>query len=83
MSVLYPLAIVNTASITSLVRMTLYHHSISVCHTKVEINEDAAALRAEARNTATENPVTRLVSDIPGVRTVKDQMAVEEDKSKE
>jgi Hsp20/alpha crystallin family protein len=36
MSVKYPLAIVDAASITSLVRMTLYHHSISVCHTKID-----------------------------------------------
>ena len=83
MSVMYPLAIVNTASITSLVRMTLYHHSISACHTKVETNEDVAALRGKARSTTAENPVTRLVSDVPGVRTVKNQMAVEDDKSKE
>ena len=83
MSVMYPLVIVDAASITSLVRMTLYHDSISVCHTKVEINEDAAALGENARSTAAENPVTQLASDIPGVRTVKDQMAVEEDKSKE
>ena len=36
MSVKYPLAIADAASITSLVRMTLYHHSISVCHTKID-----------------------------------------------
>ena len=82
MSVLYPLAIVNAVSITSLVRMTLYHHSIGVCHTKVETNEDMAALGGKARSTAAENPVTRLVSVIPGVRTVKKQMVVEEAKSK-
>ena len=83
MSVLYPLAIVDAASITSLVRMTLYHHSIGVCHTKVETNEDVVALGGKARSTAAENPVTQLVSDIPGARTVKKQMAVEEAKSKE
>ena len=83
MSVMYPLAIVNAASITSLVRMTLYHHSISVCHTKVATNEDVATLGGKARSTAAENPVTQLLSDIPGARTVKKQMAVEEAKSKE
>ena len=83
MSVMYPLAIVNAASITSLVRMTLYHHSIGVCHTKVETNEDVTVLGGKARNAAAENDVAQLVSDIPSVRTGKNQMAVEEDKSKE
>jgi len=43
MSAVYPLAIVNTASITSLVRTTLCHRSISVHHSEVEMNEGAAA----------------------------------------
>jgi hypothetical protein len=55
-SVIHPLAIVNAASITSLVRMTLYHHSISVYHTKVERNEGVAALGEKARNAAAESP---------------------------
>jgi osmotically-inducible protein OsmY len=82
MSVMYPLAIVSTSSITSLVRMTLYHHSISFHPAKVSTNGDVAALGGNARNAATENPVTQLASEIPGVRTVKNQMAVEEAKSK-
>ena len=41
---MYPLAIIDTASITSLVRTTLYHRSISVHHTKVTMNEGVAAL---------------------------------------
>ena len=57
MSTMHPLAIVNTASITSLVRMTLYHHSIGVCHTQVEMNEGVAVLGEKARNAAAENPV--------------------------
>ena len=44
MSAMYPLAIINAASITSLVRTTLYHRSISVHHTQVEMNEGVAAL---------------------------------------
>jgi hypothetical protein len=71
MSVMYPLAIVNTASITSLVRMTLYHHSISVCHTKIETNEGVTALSGKAGSTAAEDPGTQLVSDLPSVRIVK------------
>ena len=75
MSAMHPLAIVNAVSITSLVRMTLYHHSISVCHTQAEMNEDMAVLGGKARSSAAENRVTPLVSDIPGGRSVKDQMA--------
>jgi len=41
MSALYPLAIIDTASITSLVRMTLYHH---VYHARIEANEGVAVL---------------------------------------
>ena len=57
MSAIHPLVIVNTASISSLVRITLYHHSISVYHNQVETNEAMAALREKARNVATEYPV--------------------------
>jgi osmotically-inducible protein OsmY len=76
MSVMYPLAIVNTASITSLVRMTLYQHPLSVYHTKVEMNEGMAALGEKAQSAAVENTATRLMSDIPGVLSVKNQMAM-------
>jgi hypothetical protein len=79
MSTMYPLAIVNTASITSLVRMTLYHH---VHHTRIETSEGVAALGGKAWSAAVENPVTRLVSDIPGKRGVKNQMATEKAKTK-
>lgn len=68
MRAMYPLAIVNTASITSLVRMTLYHHSISVYHARVETGEDMAVLGGKARNAAAENPVGPLLNDIPGAR---------------
>jgi hypothetical protein len=68
MSATHPLAVVNTASITSLVRMTLYHHSISVYHTAVETNEDMVVLGGRARSAAPENAFRGLVSDIPGGR---------------
>jgi len=76
MSVMYPLAIINTASITSLVRMTLYHHPISVHHTKLDMKEGVAALGEKAQSAAVENPATRLMSDIPDVRSVKNQMVI-------
>lgn len=44
MSTMHPLAIIDTASITSLVRTTLYHRSIHVHHTQGEMNEGMAAL---------------------------------------
>jgi len=65
---MYPLATVNAASITSLLRMTRYHHSITVYHARVETDEDMAVLEGKARNAIAENPVLPLVSDIPGVR---------------
>ena len=83
MSVMYPLAIIDTACSTSLVRMTLYHHSTIAFPTKAETNEGITALGGKADSDAAEDPVTRLGGDIPGVRTVTNQMAVEEAKSKE
>lgn len=83
MSVLYPLAIVNTASITSLVRMTLYHHSIGVYPTQVETNEDMTALGGKAREAAPRSLVTQPMSDSPGVRSRENTMAIEEAKSQE
>ncbi len=70
MSTMYPLAIVTRASVTSLVKMTLYHHSTSVFHTLAE-------------SAAKEDRDTRLVSDLPGVQAVENQMGVEEAKTKE
>lgn len=46
MSTIYPLAIVNSASITSLVRMTQYHH---VHHTTIETREGVAVLVSAIR----------------------------------
>jgi hypothetical protein len=64
---MYPLAIINSASITSLLRMTRYHHSIRVYDATVERNEGVARLGGRARNAAADIPVTPLVSDVPGV----------------
>jgi hypothetical protein len=78
---MHPLAIVSTASITSLVKTTLYNHSISVYHSQIEANEGVAMSGGMARNTAAENPVTQLVSDVPGSRSVEKQIAIGEAKS--
>jgi hypothetical protein len=55
--------------------MTLYHHSVSVYHSRVETEEDVAVLGGKAWSATPGGHVTRLVSDIPGGRGVKDQMA--------
>ena len=83
MSVMYPLAIVNTACSTSLVSMRLYHHSASASQTRIETNEGVTTLGGKADSAAVEDPGARLVSDLPGVQAVENQMAVEEAKSKE
>jgi hypothetical protein len=57
---MYPLAIIDTASITSLVRTTLYHRSISVRHTKVEMNEGVATLGGEEVNGVAHDVAARL-----------------------
>lgn len=44
MGTMHPLAIIDTASITSLVRTTFYHRSIRVHHTQVEIHKGVAVL---------------------------------------
>ena len=83
MSVMHPLAIVNAASITSLVRMTLYHHSISVYPTQVATNEGVATLGGNVLDAATRNLVTQPVSDVHGVQGVKTERAIEEAKSRQ
>ena len=81
MCVMYPLAVVDAAFITTQVKMTwLYYHSMSVFHTQVETNEGVVTLEGKARNAAEKDLVTRLVSDVHGVRSVKNQMAIEEAK---
>jgi hypothetical protein len=77
MSVLYPLAIINTSSITSLVRMALYHRSTSILTAEVKTKADVTGLHEEARSAGVANPVTPPVNDIPGVGTVKDQTVIE------
>jgi hypothetical protein len=68
MSVLYPLAIINTTPITSLVRMALYHRSIDVYPVGVETSEAADASGAKACSAAAENPVTQPEGEVPGGR---------------
>ena len=81
MSVMYPLAIVDATSIMTQIKMRLlYPHSNRVLHTQVETNEGAVTLEGKAWNAAEKDLVTRRVSDVRGVRSVKNQMALEEAK---
>jgi hypothetical protein len=82
MSVQYPLAIVNTASITSLVRMTLYHRAIGIYPAKVGMSEVVAALGGKASSGAVENSVAQSESEVPGGRSEENPMAIEQAKSK-
>lgn len=77
MSLMNPLAIINTSSVTSLVRIKLYHHSISIYHTNIEVNKVVAKLSENGGDATSENSITQLVNDIPGKRSVKNQMAIE------
>ena len=62
MSTMYPLAVVNAASITPLARTTRCHYSITVHPAPVEANEDAVTLEGKALNTTETALVTELLA---------------------
>jgi osmotically-inducible protein OsmY len=67
---------------TTQVRMTLlYYHSISALHTQVEMKNGMVTLVEKARTAAEKNLLTQMVSNIHGVKIVKNQMAIEKAKS--
>jgi osmotically-inducible protein OsmY len=59
----------------------LYYHSISALHTQVEMKNGMVTLVEKARTAAEKDLLTQMVSDIHGVKTVKNQMAIEDAKS--
>jgi osmotically-inducible protein OsmY len=64
------------------VRMTLlYYHSISALHTQVEMKNGMVTLVEKARTAAEKDLLTQMVSNIHGVKIVKNQMAIEKAKS--
>jgi len=71
MSTVYPLATVNSASITSLVRMTQYH---PVHHTTIQPSKGVATLDEDVPN------VVHLVSDIPTGRSAMNPIATESER---
>jgi len=69
---------IDDASITAQVKLTLlYHRSTSAVDTKVETNHGVVTLHGKAKNEAEKDLVTKLVSDIHGVKRVNNQMTTE------
>ena len=72
---------IDDTSITAQVKVALlFHRSTSALHTKVETKHGVVTLGGKARNTAEKDLVSKLVSDIKGVKSVKNQMSIEESK---
>jgi len=68
---------IDDASITAQVKMTLLsHRSTSAVHTKTVTKNGVVTLSGEAENAAEIALVTKLVSDIKGVKSVKNRMTV-------
>jgi len=69
---------IDDASITAQVKTALWtHHSTSSLKTKVETRNGEVLLTGIARNAAEKSLVTKLVTDIQGVTSVKNEMTVE------
>lgn len=72
---------IDDASITAQVKMTLLsHRSTSAVHTKAVTKNGVVTLSGEAENTTEIALVTKLVSDIKGVKSVNNQMTTGESK---
>ncbi len=73
----------DDASITAQVKTALStHYSTSSIKTKVETRDGEVMLTGIAKNAAEKSLVTKLVNDIQGVTSVKNQMTIEEVKTK-
>lgn len=73
---------IDDASITAQVKMTLMlHRSTSVLRTKVTTNDGVVMLGGKARNAAEKDLVAKLVEDVHGVRSVVNNMTIEETKN--
>ena len=69
---------IDDASITAQVKMTLlFHRSTSALNTKVETKYGVVTLSGKAKNAAEKDLVTKLVNDVNGVKSVKNQMTIE------
>ena len=72
---------IDDASITAQVKATLLsHRSTGVLRTKVETNDGVVTLGGQARNAAEKDLVAKLVEDVHGVKSVVNNMTIEEAK---
>ena len=72
---------IDDASITAQVKTALlFHRSTSALHTKVETKHGVVTLGGKARNAAEKDLVSKLVTDIKGVKSVNNRMTIEESK---
>jgi len=72
---------IDDASITAQVKLALLsHRSTSALNTKVKTDRGVVTLGGKAKNAAEKDLVTKLVTDIKGVKSVKNGMIVEESK---
>ncbi|MBK5276704.1 MAG: BON domain-containing protein [Desulfuromonadales bacterium] len=70
--------IIDDASITAQVKMTLlYHRSTSAINTKVETKGGAVTLYGKARSAAELSLATKLANDVDGVKEVNNRMTIE------
>ena len=68
---------VDDASITAQVKMALlFHHSTSVIKTKVATKDGIVTVGGVAKNAAEKDLVGKLVNDIKGVKTLKNEMTI-------
>jgi osmotically-inducible protein OsmY len=66
---------IDDASITAQVKLVLlYHRSTSAVNTSVTTKRGVVTLTGKAKNTAEKDLVTKFVSDVKGVKSVKNKM---------
>jgi len=69
---------IDDASITALVKMTLlYHRSTSALNTTVVTNDGTVTLSGKAKNASEKDLAVKIVKDVRGVKSVKNQMTIE------
>jgi len=72
---------IDDASVTAQVKMTLLsHRSTGVLRTKVETTDGVVTLAGQARNAAEKDLATKVVEDVHGVKSVVNNMTIEEPK---
>ena len=75
---------IDDASVTALVKTSLaYHRSTSALNTTVKTKDGVVTLGGEAKNSAEKDLATKLVSDVHGVKSVINNMTIEEATIKE